>query len=54
LLLEEVKNRWWKCSTIKNVDYKKPLPIGKYKDEWVEYFGTRDFGALFINIKTLN
>jgi predicted metal-dependent hydrolase len=41
--LKEMKNRWGKCSTIKNVDYKKLLPIAKYKDEWVEYFGTREF-----------
>jgi hypothetical protein len=38
-----VKNRWWKHLTIKKVDYKKRLPIAKYKDEWVEYFGTREF-----------
>jgi hypothetical protein len=38
-----MKNKWWKCSTIKNVDYKKQWPIAKYEDEWVEYFGTREF-----------
>ncbi len=47
LPLKEVKNRWWKCSTIKNVHYNKWLPITKYKDEWVEYVGSREFKSPF-------
>jgi hypothetical protein len=36
-----VKNRWWKCSTLKNIDFKEQLPIAKHKkaNEWVvDYF----------------
>jgi hypothetical protein len=45
--IQKVKNKWWKCPTIKNIDYEEWLPVSKHKlpNEQVEYF---DIGGLLM------